>query len=177
MKPDRNYASLPLPWLAEFNTVVQTTGSNWRYAPDNYRVSCCKCASDQCSHTCLVKTVDDDDDPYWHRGWHCGDCAWFNTDIGPRARRGAADTLIVAQKLVQDVSNMHGCDNQVYLSYKTVLDGLHKEMIVFAAVYPTIREYTARVRCSAQVYLLLTWLGLPHDAAWPIVALAYWILI
>lgn len=39
-----------------------------------------------------------------------------------------------------------------------------------------LRLETYRKKRSAQVYLLLLELGLPQDVAWPIVAIAYWLL-
>jgi len=42
---------------------------------------------------------------------------------------------------------------------------------------PSATEYSVRLRYSAEAYLILTEAGFPHDVAWPLVALAYWVFL
>ncbi len=52
----------------------------------------------------------------------------------------------------------------------------HVELLWVRSLYPTIHEYVAKTQRSAHVYLFLTWLGFPHDIAWPVIALAFWVV-
>ena len=42
---------------------------------------------------------------------------------------------------------------------------------------PSAAEYSVRLCYSAEAYLILTEAGFPHDVAWPLVALAYWVFL
>jgi hypothetical protein len=42
---------------------------------------------------------------------------------------------------------------------------------------PSAAEYDVRLRYSAEAYLILIEAGFPHDVAWPLVALAYWVFL
>ncbi len=56
------------------------------------------------------------------------------------------------------------------------LEEVRRETLTVMKLYPTAQEYLAKVHHSARVYLLVIAMGLPHDVAWPIVALTCWIL-
>jgi len=168
------------PYLSELDRAV---GSSWGHVEmDN----CLYCGQEYLSSaggptsSCLYKLED-----CWYRNWCCKQCAWFISDLGAEKRRAAArvfarDLSLIhdeTQFLLSEIAQTTYDENRVQM-FAMIRDLKHscREVYVSIKLYPTLQEYTHKVQRSTYTYLLLHELGFLHDIAWPVVALAYWIL-